>query len=176
MSTTSLPARLKQRLMAALADTNLGADLYAALVAAVNVKPATGWFAIAAKDDYAAGTATVWAWANGGPFGRVCVEQDGTLAHVHAHVEVAHSAGTMQLELWRNRGQGFGAGSSPGTMTLIGSVSVGNTENDGATIGFTLTDTAVEAGDYLHLQPVGTRPTGSGWFTYVDVHFDEVST
>jgi hypothetical protein len=141
--------------------------------------PVPAWFAIAAKDDLNPNTAGVWSWSAGGPFGRIGIAEDGTLSAIHAHVDVAHGgANTLDLEIWRNRGQGFGTGSSPGTMTRIATVSVGTSESDGATIAFTFASEAlkaVEAGDYLHLQAVNSKPSGNGWFTFVDVHFEEMT-
>lgn len=176
MTTTSLPAMLKRRLQAALADTNLANLVFGILAEAVNTKPTTEWFHLAVKDDYIPATAGTWSWAAGAQYGRIFVDSDGTLAFVHAHVDKAHASGTMELELWRNRGQVFGAGGAPGTMTRIGTVAVGDSEVDGASPSFTLTDDALLAGDYLHLQPVGAKPGGSGWSTHVDLHFAEVTT
>jgi hypothetical protein len=141
--------------------------------------PVPAWFAIAAKDDLSPNTAGVWSWSAGGPFGRIGVAENITISVVHAHVDVAHAGvASLDLELWRNRGQGFGPGSSPGTKTRIATVSVGTSENDGATINFTFTSDAAKvllAGDYIHLQAVNTKPGGSGWHTFIDVHFEELT-
>ena len=132
--------------------------------------PGVRWFPLAAKDDLPATTPNVWSWSAGALYGRVAVEADRTISAIHAHVGVAHASGTLSLEVWRNRGQGYGSGSSPGTMTRIATVSIGDSENDGGTIAFTISDPAVEAGDYLHMQATA-KAGGAGWSTHVDIHF-----
>jgi hypothetical protein len=141
------------------------------------MQPHARWFPIAAKDTMTVATAETWDWDDGSLFGRIHMEGPRTVQHAHCHVDRAHTSGPMTLELWRNRGQGFGAGSSPGTMLLVATVSVGSTENDGATIGFTWVDAAYQtfqSGDYLHLQAVA-KPSGAGWRAYIDIHFAPVS-
>lgn len=173
MSTTTLPAILKQRLQAALADTGLANTVFGILQGAVNMKPPSRKFSVALKSDFTvASSPGTWDWAAGGHFGRVEVDHDGELLSAHAYTDVAFASGTMQLELYLQTGQN---GTEVGTLTRIGTCTVPPGSNDGAQHAFTLTSTSVQAGDYLHLQPT-EKPGGSGWAVFVDVHYAEVTT
>lgn len=179
MARASINANLRRLLQVGLGSNSLGAQVYRAIVDAINHSPPTKWFRTSVKADLVAGTAGVFSWAAAGPLGRVHANQDMSISVVHAHVEVAHDSGTLSLELWRNRGQGYGSGSEPGTLTRIATCDVPAGEADGASFGFTFAsddDKVLERGDYLHLQIVGTKPSGSGWVSFVDVHFAETAT
>jgi len=179
MSRTTLHTSLRRALQVALGN-NLGARLYAAIVAAVNTQPGADWFRSAAKDDLTvSGEADgVFDWSAGSLFGRVAANEGRTISYVHAHVDKAHASGSMVLELYLNDGQTYGTGSSPGTMTRIATCTVPAGESDGASLGFTFTSDAAKVlpeGGYLHLQAT-SKPAGSGWRTFVDVHYAENST
>ena len=173
MSTTTLPALLKQRLQAALADTHLANTVFTILQDSVNMKPSSRKFSVALKSDFTlASTPGTWDWSAGGHFGRVEIDYDGDISAAHAYTDVAFASGTMQLELYLHTGQ---SGTEVGTLTRIGTCTIPPGSNDGAQHAFTLTSTEVSAGNYLHIQPT-EKPGGSGWAVFVDVHFDEVST
>lgn len=178
MSRASINARLRRLLQVGLGSNSLGSRVYDAIAQAINISPPTKWFRTAVRFGLATATPGVFSWTAAGSLGRIHANQDMTISVVHAHVEVAHNSGTLDLELWRNRGQGFGPGSEPGTLTRIATCTVDAGEADGASIGFTFAneaDKVLEDGDYLHLQAT-SKPDGSGWVTFVDVHFAETAT
>jgi len=111
--------------------------------------------------------------AAGASFGRVYIESAKQISSIHLHLDEAHATGTMEAEVFRNRGQTFGASSAYGTMTRIATVSIAGGQSDGYTVGFTLLDAdyaQLLPGDYLHFQPT-QKPHGSAWAASVDVHY-----
>ena len=155
-----------------------GSRLYHAIVGALNYQPPTEWFGLAIKSDLTVSTPGVWEWANGAAFGRAHIAEDKTINVAHLHLDIAHESGTMDLEIWRNRGWTSGLGSGPGLMERIATMSVPGGEANGSTFEFDFLDESdrdVVAGDYLHMQAT-SKPGGAGWLGYIDIHFSEVST
>lgn len=113
-------------------------------------------------------------WEAASWFGRIHAPVARRIEAVHLHLEDAHTVGDMVLELWRNRGQTFGTGSGPGTMTKIADLSVAAGEANGSSFGFTFVSEAARQqalGDYLHLQATDEPGGGSNWRGFVDVHY-----
>lgn len=177
MARRTLDPQLRRYLEAALTREQ-GRKLFLHLQGMANRQPDAVWFNLPLYTGMpVATTPNVFEWSASSWFGRIHVEQDKTIANAHLHMDRAHAADTLYVELWRNRGQTFGTGEGPGTMTQIAAVTVSAGESDGCTIGFAfgagLDD--LQAGDYLHIQ-VAEEPGGSGWRGFVDVHYDPVAT
>jgi len=161
-----------RRAVANSAIANVILDLLDEVAAATRPVP-TKWFFAVIKDSVVTATPGTWSPAAGGPFQRAACENGQVITYIHLHLDEAHAVGTLAGEVWLNRGQTYGPGSSYGTMTRIATNSVDGGEADGASLGFTYLDESykqLQAGDYLHFQPT-SKPSGSAWSASVDVHY-----
>lgn len=139
--------------------------------------PAT-WFNIPVTSaSGVASTPGTWEWAAGAEYGRINIETTKTILASHLHIEVdAITSGSLDVELWRHRGQTFGPG-GPGTFLLIANASQAQGAGNGTVTPMTFVDESYKtliSGDYLHMQITDTMAGGS-WRAFVDIHWVAVS-
>jgi len=94
-------------------------------------------------------------------FGQINIHRDCTISLIHLHLVEGGTGVDIGIDVFRRRS---------GVMTLLTQLSLSGTVADYSTDSGTVTDTALQAGDYLFCQATTATLGGSNGIT-VDIHF-----